>query len=279
MSNRSTVQQLTEDHLPSLEHEFLRITKAGGFVSSGRVDGALAISRAFGDFAFKDNMMLPLASQRVTNHLKLPIFNLSYLLLLCQVVSTPDVVRVDNVGGNDLVLLCCDGIFECMSSQQVATFILEKSKVINDNAQILCELMELSLSLGSQDNMTATLIEFNNNEGDEESQQSQTQNYDEDDKGQPSATTGGLKGGEFGASASDSDEIRFGQMPCGFLFNLSEQDRLQFISAYVNFANRYCDVPCPLEALQKFSKAYKIDLVSILDSLCSKESHKPAPIW
>jgi serine/threonine protein phosphatase PrpC len=44
----------TLDHKPSQEIERRRIIAAGGTVSSGRVDGILAVSRAFGDFDFKN---------------------------------------------------------------------------------------------------------------------------------------------------------------------------------------------------------------------------------
>ena len=44
---------LSVDHKPDDEAEKKRITAAGGWVKDGRVMGALAVSRALGDFEFK----------------------------------------------------------------------------------------------------------------------------------------------------------------------------------------------------------------------------------
>ena len=41
---------MTDDHIPTIPEENLRIMKAGGFVQDDRVDGSLAMSRAMGDF-------------------------------------------------------------------------------------------------------------------------------------------------------------------------------------------------------------------------------------
>ena len=50
---------LSNDHKPNDKLELERITKAGGYVDSNRVNGNLALSRALGDFIFKMNDQLP----------------------------------------------------------------------------------------------------------------------------------------------------------------------------------------------------------------------------
>ena len=45
---------LSEDHKPQNPLEMRRIIAAGRIVSDNRVDGNLALSRAIGDFQFKD---------------------------------------------------------------------------------------------------------------------------------------------------------------------------------------------------------------------------------
>lgn len=50
-----TFEPLSFDHKPTNEDEMRRITAAGGWVESNRVNGNLALSRALGDFIFKKN--------------------------------------------------------------------------------------------------------------------------------------------------------------------------------------------------------------------------------
>jgi serine/threonine protein phosphatase PrpC len=56
---------MSKDHKPTDELEQTRIYRAGGKVHAGRVDGDLAVSRAFGDFRFKNRLDLPPNQQKV----------------------------------------------------------------------------------------------------------------------------------------------------------------------------------------------------------------------
>ena len=49
---------LSEDHKPGNPGELKRIENAGHMVEDDRVDGNLALSRAIGDFQYKDNEKL-----------------------------------------------------------------------------------------------------------------------------------------------------------------------------------------------------------------------------
>jgi len=49
---------LSEDHKPDNPLEKNRITKAGGYVSDGRVNDNLNLSRAIGDLEYKKNQNL-----------------------------------------------------------------------------------------------------------------------------------------------------------------------------------------------------------------------------
>lgn len=50
MRGESGVLALSEDHKPDNTSEIKRIEKANHYVEDSRVDGNLALSRAFGDF-------------------------------------------------------------------------------------------------------------------------------------------------------------------------------------------------------------------------------------
>ena len=44
---------LSTDHKPDLPSEHNRIEKAGGTITQGRINGSLNLSRAFGDYTYK----------------------------------------------------------------------------------------------------------------------------------------------------------------------------------------------------------------------------------
>jgi serine/threonine protein phosphatase PrpC len=57
---------LSQDHKPDNAEERQRIMKANHFVEDSRVDGNLALSRAFGDFQYKDQPNLGPKDQAVS---------------------------------------------------------------------------------------------------------------------------------------------------------------------------------------------------------------------
>lgn len=57
---------LSVDHKPILPVEMQRIHESGGWVENCRVNGSLALSRALGDFKFKQNKKLKAERQIVT---------------------------------------------------------------------------------------------------------------------------------------------------------------------------------------------------------------------
>ncbi len=58
MSKKLRARELSTDHKPDLPGEKRRIERADGFVEDGRVNGMLALSRAIGDFEYKNNPTL-----------------------------------------------------------------------------------------------------------------------------------------------------------------------------------------------------------------------------
>lgn len=84
-----TTVAMSEDHVPTLADEHDRIEAAGGFVFLDRVNGELAMSRALGDFQYK----------QVTNK------TLAEQLVIC----VPDVAVHERSGHEAVMILACDG--------------------------------------------------------------------------------------------------------------------------------------------------------------------------
>lgn len=101
-----TVKFATIDHKPNDEVERSRITKAGHCVLMNRVDRELAVSRALGDFSFKDGDFLP-----------------EDFAVTC----APDVSIVSKEF-NTLLILACDGIWDVMTNETVMEYLLRMKK-------------------------------------------------------------------------------------------------------------------------------------------------------
>lgn len=152
LSINGIVKPLSFDHKPTNEGEKNRIVNAGGFVDMGRVNGNLALSRGIGDFEFKDSKNLPAEEQAVT--------------------ALPDILEHNlNKLNDEFIILACDGIWDCLTSQQsvdfVRRYIKEKKSLIE-----ICELMMntcLAPTTGGSgigcDNMSVCIVALlNNNE-------------------------------------------------------------------------------------------------------------------
>jgi len=71
-----------------------------------RVEGNLNLSRALGDFSYKNNHDLPAEKQMV----------------LC----IPEIHSEKIDKNTDFLIIACDGIWDCMSNQQAVDFIRDK---------------------------------------------------------------------------------------------------------------------------------------------------------
>ena len=135
----------TKDHKPTLTLERNRIRGAGGFVVNGRVDGGLAVSRAFGDFEYKMRTDLSVLQQKV--------------------VAEPDISVVERVPDrDDFLLLACDGVWDVMSNVAVLKFVQQRLRRNSRDLKGICsQLIRRCLDHGSRDNMSAILVVFNKN--------------------------------------------------------------------------------------------------------------------
>ncbi len=155
LSRGGGVLEMSTDHKPTLDSERQRIENAGGYVSWGRVNGNLALSRAIGDFEFKRSFELPVEQQIVT--------------------AFPEVLEKEVLEAEDeFLVLACDGIWDCLSSQDVVD-IVRRSVANGKELRDICEdLMDRCLAPDSDtggigcDNMTVCVVALLNGRSKEE---------------------------------------------------------------------------------------------------------------
>ncbi|PVH85335.1 protein phosphatase-like protein 2C [Cadophora sp. DSE1049] len=141
---KGRAKPLSFDHKPQNEGEKARITAAGGFVDFGRVNGNLALSRAIGDFEFKKSAELAPEQQIVTAY--------------------PDVTVHDISDDDEFLVVACDGIWDCQSSQAVVEFVRRGIAAKQELSKICENMMDNCLASNSEtggvgcDNMTIIII-------------------------------------------------------------------------------------------------------------------------
>ncbi|KAK9238214.1 phosphatase 2C-like domain-containing protein [Lipomyces kononenkoae] len=151
---KGQAKPLSYDHKPQNEGEKARIQAAGGFIDGGRVNGNLALSRAIGDFDFKKSPDLPPEEQVVT--------------------AFPDVIEHESGPDDEFIVLACDGIWDCLSSQAVVEFV-RRGIAEKQDLKLICEnLMDNCLAPSSDlagvgcDNMTVVIVGILNGQTKEE---------------------------------------------------------------------------------------------------------------
>lgn len=131
----------SEDHKPTLEGERKRIEEAGGTVSMRRVNGDLAVSRALGDYLYKQVSTLDQTKQQVS----------------CE----PEVTVLKREDKDDYLILACDGIWDVMSNEDCLNFIRAKVKQGETDLGAICEMIcDKCLGLNSRDNMTCCIVQL-----------------------------------------------------------------------------------------------------------------------
>lgn len=131
---------VTEDHKPANPGERDRIEKAGGTVRMNRVDGDLAVSRAFGDGFFKKNR------DDARNQ---------------KVIAVPDITRHTCQKG-DTLIISCDGVFEGnFATEEVVEFYARQCPPpAGDYAVIASRIVDQAVRRGSKDNITCMIVSF-----------------------------------------------------------------------------------------------------------------------
>ena len=139
-SGGGTDGALTTDHHPDLEEERARIERAGSVVHSvfgtARIDGNLALSRAFGDVSYKTGS---------TPHEH-------------PVTAVAD-VSVGVMGRGQFVVLCCDGVTEgTFTNQQTVASVAATLVLTGDPALAARAVCRAAIQAGSHDNVSCMVV-------------------------------------------------------------------------------------------------------------------------
>uniref|UniRef100_A0A6M2DLZ9 Protein phosphatase 2c n=1 Tax=Xenopsylla cheopis TaxID=163159 RepID=A0A6M2DLZ9_XENCH len=131
----------TMDHKPVLPGEKDRIQKAGGSVMIQRVNGSLAVSRALGDYDYKNVEGRGQCEQLVS--------------------PEPEIfVRERDDTSDEFLVLACDGVWDVMSNEALCSYIHSRLKVTDDLELITNQVIDTCLYKGSRDNMSIVLVVF-----------------------------------------------------------------------------------------------------------------------
>ncbi|KAF9533253.1 phosphatase 2C-like domain-containing protein [Crepidotus variabilis] len=155
LSLKGEVKPLSFDHKPTSDIERARISGAGGYIEYGRVNGNLALSRALGDFEFKKNYSLGPEAQIIT--------------------ANPDVTCHEITEEDEFLIIACDGIWDCLSSQQTVDFVryqVSEGKELTEISEMLCDhCLAPDTTSGAGigcDNMTALIVAITHGKSKEE---------------------------------------------------------------------------------------------------------------
>ncbi|TBU48605.1 protein serine/threonine phosphatase 2C [Dichomitus squalens] len=119
--------RLTYDHKGSDKQEAKRITDAGGFVMSGRVNGVLNVTRSLGDSSMKEF-----------------------------VVGSPYTTETELSEQDEFLILACDGLWDVVNDQGAVNLV----RAIADPRQAAEELLDHAYKNYSTDNVTVLVVRF-----------------------------------------------------------------------------------------------------------------------
>lgn len=130
---------LSVDHKPELPKEQERIERNGGVLLLGRVQGKLAVARAFGDIEFKDEEKLEAK----------------------WITAEPDVLEFNIDEKTEFFILACDGLWDKISNEEAVKFV-RKHLIENkeDIKSVVQKLVQHAFDEGSTDNISAIIVSF-----------------------------------------------------------------------------------------------------------------------
>ncbi|GJP55176.1 hypothetical protein CLOM_g14154 [Closterium sp. NIES-68] len=155
-------EPISEDHKPSGEsakakEEIKRINKAGGWVSQGRVCGVVAVSRAFGNIAFKtrkeEMMQQGVKKGRwTTRWVSKRKFDSDWISAL------PDVYATELTEDAEFVIIASDGLWDAFSSSEAVAFVRGEMEKHGDVQQACEALVHTALHDRETEDNTSVIV-------------------------------------------------------------------------------------------------------------------------
>jgi len=125
LSQNGNAVALTKDHKATDPEEIERIQKMGGLMIQGKLGGALAVSRAFGDSELK------------------PWVSIEPYIQVTKLSAT-----------DDLLIIACDGLWDVCTNQEAVDLIKN-----DKDPQLMSEkLLKYSLEHGTRDNVSIIVL-------------------------------------------------------------------------------------------------------------------------
>lgn len=115
----------TEDHKPCNPREKERIQNAGGSVTLQRINGSLAVSRALGDFTFKEVEWRTQTEQLVS--------------------PEPEIYDLERSPSDEFLVVACDGVWDAISNEELCAFVHNRLSVCDDLREVCSQVIDLCL--------------------------------------------------------------------------------------------------------------------------------------
>lgn len=128
LSRKGKAIAMSIDHSPKDQIEEERIKAHNGFITSGRVQGLLAVSRTLGD-----SFLYP------------------------YVTPEPFINVIELSADDEFLILACDGVWDVLSNDEAVQIV---RPIIRDPMMASMKLRDHSYLLGSTDNISAMVIDF-----------------------------------------------------------------------------------------------------------------------
>ncbi|GAU88822.1 hypothetical protein RvY_01450-2 [Ramazzottius varieornatus] len=123
--SNASLMVVTEDHKPFRADEQKRISLAGGTVSMQRINGNLAVSRALGDYDYKNRLDRGPFEQLVS--------------------PEPDLYPLARRPEDEFIVLACDGVWDVITNDELYRFVRYQLTLTNNLEQICATLLDTCL--------------------------------------------------------------------------------------------------------------------------------------